>query len=115
MHELSIAQSLLDIVLEEARKHGVRAVHTVAVKVGVFSGVVPSSLQFSFDLIKEGTLAAGAELVVEKVPALGRCQECGAGIDMSEPVLDCPLCGSEKVKLEPGAGQELYIDHLEAD
>lgn len=113
VHELSIAQSLLDIVLEEARAHQVRKVRKVGVRVGSFTNVVPDSLTFCFDLIKEGTEAALAQLVLTPVPLAGQCQDCGAHLDMSEPVFSCPHCGSAKVTLTQG--QELYIDYIETD
>lgn len=113
MHELSIAQSLLDIVLEEAERHQVLRVAKVAVKIGAFTNVVPDALTFSFDLIKEGTKAAEAELVIENVPLMGVCLVCGAELDMAEPVFQCPACGSGDIKVTQG--QELYIDHIEAD
>lgn len=113
MHELSIAQSLLGIVLQEATRHGVNRVTKVAVKIGALAGVVPSSLTFSFDLIKEGTAASEAVLAIEQVPALGTCHACGAQMDMSGLVAACPSCGSPDIGLI--SGQELYVDHIEAE
>lgn len=113
VHELSIAQSLLDIVLNEASAHGVKKVLRVGVRVGAFTNVVPDSLTFCFDLIKEGTVAAEAELKLTPVPLAGTCQDCGAELDMSEPVFTCPHCASSNVQVTQG--QELYIDYIETD
>ncbi|MBI5523026.1 MAG: hydrogenase maturation nickel metallochaperone HypA [Desulfarculus sp.] len=113
MHELSIAQSLLDIVVEEANRHGVTKVRRVGVRVGAFTNVVPDSLSFCFDLIKEGTVAAEAELKLTPVPLAGLCQDCGAELDMSEAVFACPQCQSANVKVTQG--QELLIDYIETD
>ncbi len=114
MHELSIAQSLLDIVLQEAKRHGVERVIRVGVRVGAFSAVVPSALTFSFDLIKEGTVAAEAQLAIEEVPLTGRCQDCGQILDnMDSPIADCPACESKKIELTQG--RELTIAYIETD
>jgi hydrogenase nickel incorporation protein HypA/HybF len=113
VHELSIAQSLLDIVVDEANAHGVSKVLRVAVRVGAFTNVVPDSLAFCFDLIKAGTVAAEAELKLTPVPMAGQCQDCGAELDMSQPVFTCPHCQSSRVQLTQG--QELYIDYIETD
>jgi hydrogenase nickel incorporation protein HypA/HybF len=113
MHELSIAQSLLNIVLEEAAAHGVERVRRVVVKVGGFTNVVPESLRFCFDLIKEGTAAATAELELIPVPMAGQCRDCGAELDMAEPVFNCPQCGSGAVELTQG--RELFIEYIETD
>jgi len=113
LHELSIAQSLLGIVLDEAQRHGVNKVTKVVVRIGALAGVVPSSLSFSFDLIKEGTKAAEAELVIEQEPAQGVCHACGAEIDMSSLVDQCPSCTSKDIEFL--GGQELFVDHIEAE
>ena len=114
MHELSIAQSLLDIVLQEAERHGVKKVIRVGVRVGAFSAVVPSALTFSFDLIKENTVAAEAQLAIEEVPLEGRCQDCGQALEnMDSPIVDCPACGSNKIELTQG--RELTIAYIETD
>jgi hydrogenase nickel incorporation protein HypA/HybF len=113
LHELSIAQSLLEIVLQEAAAHGASRVTKVGVKVGAYSAVVPDALRFSFDLITPGTLAEGAALLIEEVPLKGVCQDCGRDIDLSSLVHQCPHCQSNQIKLTQG--QELYIDYLEAD
>ncbi len=110
---MSIAQSLLAIVLEEAQRHGVQRITKVAVKVGAFANVVPDSLTFSFDLIKEDTPAAEATLEIEQIPAQGVCHACGAQIDMAQLVAACPECESKDIQMN--GGQELYIDHIEAD
>jgi hydrogenase nickel incorporation protein HypA/HybF len=113
MHELSIAQSLLSIVLETAAVHGVEIVRRIVVKVGGFTNVVPDSLRFCFDLIKGGTAAAEAKLDLIPVPIAGRCRECGAELGMAEPVFNCPQCGSISVELTQG--RELYIECIETD
>lgn len=112
MHELAIAQSLLDIVLEEAARHGVAQVARVGVKIGAFTNVVADSLTFCFDLIKEGTAASGAELVITPVPLAGDCADCGAAVVLADPFSPCPECGSAKVRLNQG--QELCVDYIES-
>jgi len=113
VHELSIAQSLLDIVIDEAARHGVQSLKRVGVKVGAFSAVVPDSLRFCWDLIIEDTPAAGSELAIEEVPLRGRCHACGARIDMSDPVFECPECGSADMELTQG--QELMVAYIETE
>ncbi len=113
MHELSIAQSLMDIITQEAERHGLERVVRVGVSLGEFSAVVPESLTFCFDLIKEGTVAEGAELAISKVPLRGLCQECGHDFDMDQPVMDCPQCGGHQIQLI--SGRELSIDFIETD
>lgn len=112
MHELSIAQSMLDIVLQEAARHGAAHVQKIAVKVGAFSGVVPHSLQFCFDLVKKDTPAAEAELEIVEVPIKGVCDACGRESWLDEPTIICPHCQAEQLRME--GGRELFVDYIEA-
>lgn len=112
VHELSIAQSMLDIVLQEAARHGATKVERVVVNVGAFSGVVPHSLRFSFDLVKKDTAADGAELVINQAPVHGECAACGHKAELSEPSVKCPACGEEKLDLT--GGRDLFVEYIEA-
>jgi len=71
MHELAIADSVVRIACAHAAG---RRVARVELKVGWLRQVVPSALEFSFGLVAEGTELEGAELVIEVVPAGGRCR-----------------------------------------
>jgi len=110
MHELSIAEALVAIA---ARHAGDRRVHRVEVKVGHLRQVVPAALDFAFSLVAEGTPVAGAELVLEEVPAGGRCRDCGTEAELPGLPLTCPRCGG--LDLEVTAGEELLVDTLELD
>jgi hydrogenase nickel incorporation protein HypA/HybF len=110
MHELSIAEAVIAIVERHA---GVRAVRKVEVKVGHLRQVVPSALTFAFELLTQGTRLEGAELVLEEIPARGRCRACGAETTMEWFPLQCGRCGGLDVELV--AGEELLVDALELD
>jgi hydrogenase nickel incorporation protein HypA/HybF len=108
MHELSIAQAIADI----ATRHGEgRRVVKVEVRVGHLRQVVPDSLDFAFGLITQGTALDGTQLVIEHVPAAGRCRECGAESVLEGFPLCCAQCGG--LDLEVLAGEELLVDALE--
>ena len=110
MHELSIAEAILDIV---SRHAGGRRVYTVELKVGHLRQVVPSALEFAFDLLTHGTELEGAELVIEEVPARGHCRACGAETTVSSIPLQCGSCGGLDLALL--SGQELLVDALELE
>jgi len=82
MHEAGIAQSILDIVIETAIKHGAMAVRSVNIVVGRLSAVDNHALTTAFDVAKEGTIAAKAELYIENIPIVGKCNECGLSVSM---------------------------------
>jgi hydrogenase nickel incorporation protein HypA/HybF len=110
MHELSIAQAVVTIA---SRHAGDRTVRRVELRVGYLRQVVPDALAFAFELLTEGTPLAGAELLIEEVPARGRCRECEAETEMRELPLWCAHCGG--FDLEILAGEELLVDALELE
>ena len=107
MHELSITQSVVDAV---CRRAAGRTVHSVRVHIGALTAVVPEAMRFCFDLVTEGTVAAGARLDIDQRPGAGHCRGCGADLVLTDPVLLCP-CGSADVEVT--AGRELQIVSME--
>jgi len=110
MHELSIASALADIALRHA---GGRRVTAVEVSVGRLRQVVPSALEFAFELIAKDTPLEGARLELRDVPAAGRCRDCGAQSALDGFPFACPACGALHVELT--AGEELTVDAIEVD
>jgi hydrogenase nickel incorporation protein HypA/HybF len=113
MHEMSIAESLIEIVEGAARGNGLRRVTVVRMRVGEMSGVVPSALEFCFDAVTRGTFAEGARLEIATVPVRGACTECRHGFDVRDNRFACPACGSPLVAVS--GGQELSVDELEGE
>jgi len=110
MHELSIADAVVEIVTRHA---GGRRVTKVELRVGHLRQVVPSALEFAFELVAQGTPAEGAELAVEEVPANVRCTSCGADSTLRAFPARCPACGS--LDAEVTSGEELLVDALELE
>jgi hydrogenase nickel incorporation protein HypA/HybF len=108
MHELSIAGAVLEVVLRHA---GDRRVERVEMRVGHLRQVVPTALEFAWELVTEGTGAEGAELVLEHVPAAVRCRECGAESEQGAFPLRCAACGGCAVDVV--RGEELLVDALD--
>ena len=108
MHELSIAESIVEIVVRHARG---RRVTKVEMKVGHLRQVVPAALSFAFDLVAQGTMAEGAELVMEEIPATVHCAACGSDSVSDAFPLSCRCCGNLDVNVV--RGEELSVDTLE--
>lgn len=113
MHEMSIAQSLLEIVLEEGRKHNVQKVHSVRLQVGALAAVVPGSLNFCFELLSKDTIAAGASLEIETVPVVARCDACSLMFEVEDNSFICPECGEPTLNLI--SGRELSLMNIEGE
>lgn len=111
MHEATIVAALMEIVLHQARQHGVTRVTRVNIKVGHLKAVEPQSLRACFDAFAEETVAEGAELVIDHVAARARCQNCGAETVIDRFHFQCGRCGGQDLTLT--AGQELYVESFE--
>jgi hydrogenase nickel incorporation protein HypA/HybF len=110
VHELSIAESVVRIAEQHAAG---RPVTAVELKVGHLRQVVPSALEFAFALVAQGTCVEGAELVMEEIPAAGRCRSCGTESELDGFPLLCAGCGSWDLELV--RGEELLVDALELE
>lgn len=112
MHELSIALSMIDGVLEHAKKQGDVRVEAVHLKLGAFSGVDKDALEFSYSIACEGTPLQGSRLVIEQVPIVIYCATCNRERALTSPQqLSCPECQSPA--LDVRSGRELEITALE--
>jgi hydrogenase nickel incorporation protein HypA/HybF len=110
VHELSIAEAVAAVALRHA---GGRRVQKVEVRVGHLRQVVPSALEFAFELVSDGTPLEGAELIIEEVPAWGRCPACRSETTMAAFPLQCAACGGFDIELI--AGGELLVEALELE
>jgi hydrogenase nickel incorporation protein HypA/HybF len=110
---MSIAQSILEIVLEEGRKHGLESVKLIKLQVGEMAAVVPESLKFCFELIRENTIASQAVLEMETVPVVARCSSCGTVFEVENMVFVCVQCGEPVVEFI--SGRELNLLSIEGD
>jgi len=109
MHELGIAQSLVEIAIEYAQGTKVRR---VTLEIGQLTAILPSAIEFCFDVCCQGTVLEGAILEIIEKPGLGRCRQCGSEMAVELPFSICD-CGSINVDLIQG--QELQLKELETE
>ena len=111
MHELSIAMSIVDMALEEARERSV-LIDAIHVDLGPLSGVVADALRFSWEIACQGTAIEGARLIIREVPVEIHCATCNSNRTLdSMQWLCCPTCATPA--LEVIHGKELAITALE--
>jgi hydrogenase nickel incorporation protein HypA/HybF len=113
MHELSITQSIMDVVLEEAEKASAKEVKKINLVIGEMSGIVEQSVNFYFGFLNKGTVAEGATLNFNMVPTTAKCHNCGKDFELKELDWCCPHCQSTSFDII--AGKELYIESIEVD
>ena len=113
MHELSITQNVLDIVTEHAERAGAQRILTINLVVGDLAGFVDDSIQFYFDMLSPDTLAAGAQLVIQRIPARVRCRGCSCEFEPKDLNWACPEClaiGGDILN-----GQEFHVESIEIE
>jgi hydrogenase nickel incorporation protein HypA/HybF len=110
MHELAIAQAIVEIVERHAAG---RRVARVELRVGRLRQVVPSALRFGFELTARATVAEGAQLEIVDVAAGGRCRSCGADCELDAFPFVCARCGAADVELT--RGEELLVEAVEVE
>jgi len=104
-------QSALNMALDQARQAGASRVHTIRLRIGALSGVVPDALEFAFEALAPGTPAEGAKLAVEHVPARFWCATCTREFDSEDMLAECPECHNLSGELR--AGREMELAALE--
>ena len=113
MHEWTIADNLVRLVEEAARREGLMEVSAVYVRVGALRQVIPETLRTAFSRLIGETGFAGAELKIEEVPLSVKCRACGSEKAGDDLAFTCGGCGS--TDLDILAGDELFIDYLEGE
>jgi hydrogenase nickel incorporation protein HypA/HybF len=103
MHELSIATSIVESVLEFVEKHGVKQVLEVRLLIGELMAVEQEQLRFCYSVITKETAIENSLLEFDQVGAFVRCPHCayrgrprywdGALSFMPIATLQCPECG----------------------
>jgi hydrogenase nickel incorporation protein HypA/HybF len=113
MHEMGIANSVLDAVRTEARRFPESHVYKVGIRVGELSGVAPDSLSFCFEALVNGTDLEPLTLEIQYCPRQFQCRKCGCSFPAEIEGLPCPKCGGVD-SLSVG-GDELDIVYLEVE
>jgi hydrogenase nickel incorporation protein HypA/HybF len=113
MHELSIAQGILDIIRENIPQGDGAKVKVVRLRIGAMAGVVPDSLDFCFSAITQGTPMERAALEIEHIPLTAHCLGCGKDSEIEPTLFACPLCGG--LDLTVLTGRELQVREIEID
>ena len=113
MHELSIAQALVEQVEAARQANGGGRVVSVDVRIGQWQHVVPEVLTSYFDYLTQGTPLEAARLHIGPVSPTAKCDECGHEFVVEDIYLICPSCASRTCGLV--TGRELHLVGMELD
>ena len=113
MHEMSLAESVLQIIEDTARQQGFTRVKTVWLEVGQLACVEMESLRFSFEQVTNGSIAEQARLEIAEIKGRGRCSQCGSEVLLPVLFEPCPECGNYQVKVTDG--DQMRVRELEVE
>lgn len=111
MHEMSLCEGILQVLEDQAEAQQYRQVKTVWLEIGALSGVEPSAMQFSYEVVSRGTLAEGSRLEIVELPGTAWCMQCAASVTIGERHAACPGCGG--YQLQVTGGDQMRIRELE--
>jgi hydrogenase nickel incorporation protein HypA/HybF len=111
MHEVGLMQNALDMAFAHVQRAGATRIHRMCLRVGELSGVVPEALELAFGAAAPGTPADGAELIIERIAVVCRCEHCNQTFQPEDVVYLCPICGAINSRVQQG--RELELASLE--
>jgi hydrogenase nickel incorporation protein HypA/HybF len=113
VHELAVAQALVEQVDTVIRQHGATHATRIRVRIGPLAGVVPELLASAFPLAAAGSCMEAAELDLVDAPVRVRCQSCGAETEAAMNRLLCGACGDWHTQVI--SGDELLLESVELE
>ncbi|SCH97555.1 Probable hydrogenase nickel incorporation protein hypA [uncultured Clostridium sp.] len=114
MHELGVTFHIMDQLEKVAQENDVERVRKVVLELGEVSTVIESYLQSCWTwAAKKRPLFENAELIVETLPAVTYCEDCGKTYPTVEHGKTCPFCGSGQTYLLHG--NEFNIKEIEVE
>ncbi|WP_421869309.1 hydrogenase maturation nickel metallochaperone HypA [Motiliproteus sp.] len=111
MHEMSLAEGMIQLIEEQARSQQFERVTAVHLEIGRLSNVEVEAMRFCFDAVIRGTLAEGAGLTITETPGIGWCMDCSQSVEHQALYDPCPLCGGYKIQVT--GGNQMLIKELE--
>jgi len=113
MHELPVAESLLEIALKYAQKAEAIQISHIHIVIGQLASIVDDSVQFYWDIISKDTIAECAVLHFKRIPSQFLCQNCSQKYHPNNNDFSCPACSSTNIKII--AGREFYLESIEIE
>lgn len=112
MHELSIAENLIEVIDSHLDRDGYRRCAAVTVRVGLLSVVDEEALRFAFEALCEQAGRESVGLSVEKTFPVAACS-CECTFEVTDLIYTCPDCWSITASLT--GGDELEVIKLEVE
>lgn len=113
MHELAVAQALVEQVDAVIGQHHASSASLIRVRIGPLAGIVPDLLASAFPLAAAGSRMEHATLDLVAAPIIVRCQTCGAETEAAMNRLICGACGDWHTQVL--SGDELLLESVELE
>ena len=112
MHELSIAQSIIQIVEKSIPQNFNKQITHVHLQIGVLSGIEIEALEFAFQILKEKSKIPSSQLVIDKLLGEAYCNNCCFVFEVSKFGESCPNCHNFDISILKG--KEMKVSRIEA-
>ena len=113
MHELSIAQNIVEMIQRHIPQDEWNQVVAVKVRIGAVAGIVPDSLKFSFQAITAESALCNARLITEHIPFRVHCRTCNSTTENEDGFAMCGDCESTDIQVL--SGTELHVVEIELE
>ena len=112
MHEMAIAEGILDIALDYAKKNNSSKINSITLKIGEMSGIEIEALNMSFKALTQNTIANDAELIINRIPIVGKCNKCNKVFTIEHYNFFCPECDGILILQ---SGREMQVESLDLE
>ncbi|WP_273120733.1 hydrogenase maturation nickel metallochaperone HypA [Ferrovum myxofaciens] len=113
MHEMSLAEGIVQLVEDVVRAEGCVRVQAVWLEIGQLAAVEKEALRFCFDVVTRDTVVKGARLEIIEMPGQGWCMKCEDNVAVTALYEACPVCGSYQIQVT--GGDEMRVKELEVE
>ncbi|RLA16313.1 MAG: hydrogenase maturation nickel metallochaperone HypA [Gammaproteobacteria bacterium] len=113
MHEMSLCESILDILEQQAGEQNYHKVSTVWLEIGALSSVESDAMRFCFDAVMQGSIADKARLEIVTVQGQAWCSLCNKNVMIEQRYDTCPVCGDFHLQINDG--EQMRIKELEVE
>jgi hydrogenase nickel incorporation protein HypA/HybF len=113
MHEMSLAEGVLQIIEDSAKTQNFSRVKTVWLEIGQLAGVEVEAMKFCFDAVVRDSIAQDARLEIIEMPGQAWCLHCAEVVQVQALFDACPKCGSHQVQVT--GGNEMRVKELDVE
>jgi hydrogenase nickel incorporation protein HypA/HybF len=113
MHEMSLAEGVLQLIEDSAQTQHFSRVKTVWLEIGQLAGVEVEAMKFCFEAVVNDSIAQGAQLVIVEIPGQAWCLHCAEVVHVQALYDACPRCGSHQVQVT--GGNEMRVKELDVE